>query len=80
MKTPIEHLEQRIEEMNKAIQHVIMTQRPDGFTCAFFERDKKRDIAKIESEIAGYKTAIRILKQDSEFVSHFKTENDEEIC
>lgn len=65
MKGPIEHLESRIEEMNATIQHIVQTNLDEDERDSFFNMHKQRDIKAIESEISGYKRAIRILKQDT---------------
>lgn len=65
MKDPIEHLESRIEEMNATIQHIVQTKLADDERDSFFKMHKERDIKAIESEINGYKRAIRILMQDT---------------
>jgi hypothetical protein len=67
MNSPIDYLESRIEEMTATLQHVIMAKQPEDERCAYFERDKKLNVKAIESEISGYKRAIKILQQDSEF-------------
>lgn len=64
MKSPIEHLESRIEEMNDTIQHIVTRRTGDSEERVLFDKEKKRDVREIESQIKGYRKAIRILKQD----------------
>lgn len=66
MKTPIEHLQSRIDEMNAQLERAIMINLNENERDTYFELNRKRDIKRISSEISGYKRAIKILEQDSE--------------
>jgi prefoldin subunit 5 len=64
MKSAIEHLQSRIEEMNGTIQHIAKQRTPDSELRVSFDLEKNRNIKEIERQIRGYRKAIRILNQD----------------